>query len=195
MSKKNSPVARGIAPDALTYDTITTHSWHDTSTWPAVDNSEWILQPQPNEVIVLNGVLIKFTHGMDFPVSSMMTLEGIFADGVDPYMITYYDSVEALRRRGDKEVFIPLTDPGGGPFTRPITELTYEFSQHIFLWSSAGLTGDPENPLFKDKLGIPKFGKLRVKIADNQPYKYHDGSALQIACSRYLATIYKDPGN
>jgi len=200
MSLQNSPVARGISSDGIAFDTLTSHSWKDPTAWPAVDNSEWIVEPDAGQVIVLLGVLIKFTHGMDIPADSKMTLEGIFDDGVDPYLITEYDSVEALYRRGDQESFLNLNDPGGGPFRKPIVELKYEFSQHIFLWSSAGLTGDPPpNHLYVDKLGIPKFKKLRVKIADNVPYKYYsDGegdSTLEIACSRYFAAIYADPGN
>jgi len=200
MSEQNSPVARGIDPAANNFDTITSHDWHDPSKWSATDNSEWFITPSAGEVIVLTGVMIKFTHGMDIPLASKMTLDGIFADGVDPYPITEYDSVGALIRRGDKEEFINLSDPGeGAPFRRSIIKLTYEFSRHIFLWDSAGLTGEaPPNHLYVDALGIPKFKKLRVKIADNEPYKYFNDtgdSTLEIACSRYFATRYNDPGN
>jgi hypothetical protein len=44
-----------------------------------------------------------------------------------------------------------------------------------------------------DKLGIPKFRRLLVRMGANLPLRDKEGGAIEIAASRYFAAIYADP--
>ena len=190
-STQNSPVSRGLPSAAEGFDTISSHDWHDSSQWPSVDDSRWTLTPDDGFAYVVNGVLIKFTHGMTLPESSALIIEGQIVPGLE-VELARYSNMRQFLTRADQMNFVNVTDPGGGPITKPFMVFEFNFSKHVFLWSSAGMEGDPPAPKV-DKLGIPKFKSMVVRIADNVPFKYHDGTELEIACSRYMVQEYQDP--
>jgi hypothetical protein len=189
VSKANSPVLRGLPPDAEAFDTITTHDWGDVGEWPAENDSSFYIVPAPGKAMALSGVLVRFSESMAMVAGNAMHIEGILADGIPAIPLATFARVRDYIKRSDASNRIAYA-ASGGDITLPVVELKLDFSAHVFLWSSAGMT--PTGPR-KDKLGIPKFGKLLVRMGANLPLRDKAGGALEIAASRYFAAIYADP--
>lgn len=180
----------GLPSQALGNDTITTHSWAHTSEWSSPTESKFEIAPAAGKALVLTSVLIRFTEGMIAPEANKHILEYIL-DGFaySPYKITEYKNLRALFSRADA-IDKLVYEGSGGDISKNIISLKYDFSIPIVLWSSAGVVGGV--PKY-DKLGNVKFSKLRLRLANNEPYKDANGDPVEMACSRYFATIYTDP--
>jgi len=193
MSKANSPVLRGLSAEAISFSTITTHDWSDVAEWPSQDplESKYTIQPVDGQAMVLTGVLVKFSEDMVMSPGNAMIIEGVIADGVPGCTIklTEFKKVRDYVKRADSHDRLAFAT-SDGEFTTPVMVLKLDFSEHIFLWSSAGLGAQGPK---KDKLGVPKFKKLQVRMENNLPLKDGEGNQLQIATSRYFAAIYADP--
>jgi hypothetical protein len=190
----NSPVLRGLPPNVKGFDTITSHSWTNVSDWPEegdppVKKSKWILSPDDGEAMVLSGVVIKCSAGI--VVGSSMLIQGVIDDAIPPITVAEYKSLPHFLSRSDKTSYLPIVDCGG-QLRKPVIEMVFNFSQHLFLWSSAGLAGTPSQPKL-DKLGIVKFRRMIARIANDSPYRMQDDSEAEIGASRYFAAIYSDP--
>lgn len=180
----------GLPSSAIGNDTITTHSWAHTSEWSAPNESKYEIIPAAGKAIVLSGVLIRFSEGMIAPANNEHILEYILEGWqYSPYKITGYPSLRSLFSRAD---IIDRSDyqGTGGDISKPIISLKYDFSRPIVLWSSGGVVGGAPK---LDAQGQPRFQKLRVRLAANEPYKDTNGDPVEMACSRYFATIYNDP--
>ena len=181
----------GLPAQALGNDTITTHDWGDTSKWVvSPTDSKFEIIPKTGQAIVLSSVLIRFVEGMIAPDTNEHILEYIL-DGwqYSPYKITGYPNLRSLFSRADSISRIEYAGEGGD-ISKPIISLKYDFSIPIVLWSSGGVVGGVPK---LDAQGKPRFQKLRIRLAANEPYKDANGDPVQMACSRYFATIYTDP--
>jgi hypothetical protein len=180
----------GLPAQAIGNDTITTHSWSDVTKWSSPTESKYEITPKNGQAMVLSCVLIRFTEGMIVPSNNAHVLEYVL-DGwqYSPYKITEYASLNALFSRADEINRVEYAGVGGD-ISKPIISLKYDFSIPIVLWSSAAVVGG--NPKV-DAQGKPRFKTLRVRLANNDPYKDTDGNPVEMACSRYFATIYADP--
>jgi hypothetical protein len=193
MSKANSPVLRGLSPEAIAFNTITTHDWSDSSEWPVQDplDSKYVIQPEDGKAMVLTGVLVKFSENMAMIDGNAMIIEGVIVDNVPGCTIelTRFKKVRDYVKRADAQERLDFS-LNGGEFSKPVMILKLDFSEHVFLWSSAGLTAQGPK---KDKLGIPKFRKLVARMENNLPLRSGSDEQLEIATSRYFAAVYVDP--
>lgn len=179
-------------PSTCKPDTVTAHDWAHTEEWPGDhSDSAWDLVPAAGEAIKVTGVQITYSEKMIVPVSSAHIIEGIIEGWAgSPYKLSEYVNMRAFLKRADTVERIPYDGPSGGDVNSPIMILKFDFSQPPCLWSSGGVDGG--NPLL-DNLGIPRWQKMRCRIADNIPYKDDSQNPVQIACSRYFIERYEDP--
>jgi len=181
--------ARGVPERSLRNVTITTHDWGKSSTWTD-GNSNFEIKPDPGEIWVLFECRLKFSSGMDFGPDNRLTINGIIDGLPTPIPITSYDNICDFMKRADRvDVYDLMAD--GGSITRPVSEISLYFSEHVVLWSSAGLG---VNGPHVDMLGEPKLSRLLAGTANNQPFTIaKDGSQPEIAICRYFLSVHEDP--
>jgi hypothetical protein len=167
----------GLPVEVKKFDTIGSHEWVDTSTWPASDDSKWTLEPAPGEAIKLTEVMVVFSE------------DAIMHEGGDLVVEFWIDALP------DTPVFSYAYRDFRDWFARAFqkTSISYQgitmmqfdipFSQPPTLWSSTGL----------DAVGIPKLNKMTVRIADDMPYRTSEGGDAHMARAKYVAEVYQDP--
>lgn len=175
----------GLPVEVIKFDTIGTHEWGDTSTWPATDNSTWECRPEDGQAIVLTEVMTVFCEDTQIPEDNAMLIEFWIKEIPTPVRTYCYKDFRDWFARSFTKNRIEFNNQGMLQFDIP-------FSQPPALWSSSGIdmtTGAPHI----DAQGNYKLWKMTIRLANDTPYLNSDGDPAALARGKYVAEIYEDP--
>lgn len=146
------------------FDTIISHDWTDSSTWPATDNSVWIVQPSaPDKILLLTKSEVQFTHDVkiasqtvpgsmyfDIWVYNPLVDTGQTIDADDPSFVPGVSTGNPLRFLYKRYEYTSIKDVfnfGNEHFTMPsavdgmsagITTVQFNYEQHVELRGDQG---------------------------------------------------------
>jgi len=179
----NGTQPNGLPTNVLRHDTVGSHDWADTSTWPAVDDSGWVVEPEAGEVLVLQEAHVYFSENIIMHENGQLLVEFYMDGNPDPVKTITYADMRDWIARAFEHYRIPYDGATGTEITGPVQHFVIPFSQPPILWSSAGV----------DALGNPKLNKMIVKIGNDSPYQKVGGGNAEMGRARYVVDIYADP--
>lgn len=173
----------GLPDNPLYFDEISSHDFCRNDEWSGgTSDSTWTLEPAAGKAIKITSVTIRFSEHLKIHTGGSFLVSFYITGNSTPvYQIEYKNKRDFIKRAGTANV---LPCGGGGDVKSPILETIMDFAKPPTLWSS---TGD-------DSLGVPKFNRMELTVADDAPYMQDDGqTAAEMAVSRYECEYYTDP--
>ena len=155
-------------------DSVPTHDYRDTSTWPATNDSGWVLTAPDGIAIVMSHIRLLTSNNAD--LHSPLHIIYKDRDGGVVKETVYYSLDDFLDR------FTEFREIAPSRYTNAIEEHIYEFSQPIVLRSARSPEGTPQNK--------KNWYSLTIKIEDDMPYKAIGGDPLEFHKVRFPVVSY-----
>ena len=185
-------------------DTISSHPWNRPDDWvlkpgggwtnPPTDyDSTWELKPAAGFVYVATACQIQMSADVIMAAANAMQVHVTIQSPISPILVTQFTYADEFLNRASDVVYYPVSGiTTGAQITKPFYRAVIPFASKIFLWSTAGIDTETEQPRV-DRLGNVKLRSMTCKIANHRPYVDPADAVVQTGWSRYFVDVYTDP--